>query len=344
MSGTVEVLVKLGAVLQEIAHLKNEIASLPDRMAEIETKLQDARSRVEGAQAAIKKEEAARRGHESDIQDRNNKIIRLREQSSSVKTNEQYKALLAEIAFLEKEITQAEEKILLIMEQHDGLKAALKSAEEELKADAAEIEKEKEHARSVTAADEKRLAELHVEREELRKHVDADTLTMFERVAGKRPNPIVEAIDQKCSACNVRMRPQRHNELMKGDQVVTCESCARILFHDPAHDAPQGLGIRPSDRGQRAWYSLPEWKGKPAFALLSNGKDRSTMRVFDALTGSLLERSHRKNQAFRAGFAQELGQGAQLDIQMHGSDDEPENLDAGFLEELQQQAGLPAPR
>ena len=91
----------------------------------IEGKLAGAKQKVAAAEEAIKKNEHDRRARESDIKDWNSKIIKLREQSSSVKTNEQYKALLEEIAYAEKEISNCEEKIIIGMEDADGLKKAL---------------------------------------------------------------------------------------------------------------------------------------------------------------------------------------------------------------------------
>src|SRR5207244_7161176 len=96
--------------------MNDEVDGLPKRVAEIESKLAKAKSQVEAATAAIKKQEADKRKHESDIQDWQQKIVKFREQSNSVKTNEQYKALMHEIEFAEKQIGGSEEQILIGME------------------------------------------------------------------------------------------------------------------------------------------------------------------------------------------------------------------------------------
>ena len=77
-----------------------------------------------------------------------------------MKTNQEYKALLSEIEQAESEIRKLEDKILEIMVAADTRKETLKQAEATLKADTAENEKEKEHARQQTAEDQKQLAEL----------------------------------------------------------------------------------------------------------------------------------------------------------------------------------------
>jgi len=335
-------LVLLDNTLQEIKRLKAEIGELPRRMAAIEAKLADAKSRVEAAKAAIKKEEQVRRSCESDIQDRNNKIIKFREQSSSVKTNEQYKALLHEIEFCEQEIAGFEEKILISMDAQDGLLKNVKAAEDELKADAAEIEKEKAHARAVTAEDEKKLAELTAQRDRLRSAIDSSTLHVYDRISAKRVPAIAEAREQKCSACNVMLRPQRYNELKSGTETLTCDSCQRILFFDPTHEQAPESGIRASARGDRAWFYIPDFDGRNVFAAFSNSKLQSSVRLFDAQSGELLRRNNKRNVTFREGFPDLLAKGVQLQALHHDFGDDDDALSPKLLEELQSQAGAAA--
>jgi len=45
------------------------------------------------------------------------------------------------------------------------------------------------------------------------------------------------AREQKCAACNVLLRPQTYNEVKNNEQIMTCDSCSRILYYDPAHEA-----------------------------------------------------------------------------------------------------------
>ena len=117
----------------------------------------------------------------------------------------------------------------------------------------AEIEKEKVEARQRTAEDEKQLAEWNAKREKARAGVDADLLRQYDRVAKHRGTGLSEARDHKCLACQVMLRPQTYNEVRAGAQVVICESCQRILYHDPANDEV----TRPSG-GRKTAESPPE--------------------------------------------------------------------------------------
>jgi predicted nucleic acid-binding Zn-ribbon protein len=238
MNADLEKLIELERIDREIARLSEEVATLPKRVAAIEEKLAGDKAAVEKAKAAIKANEAGRRKLETDIQGFQQKIVKYREQSSSVKTNDEYRALMHELEFAEKQISGCEDKILELMISLDAEDKSLKAAEIDLKAEAAEVEKEKAEARQRTAEDEKQLKELAEKRSHLRGEVGDSSLAHYDRVMRQRKSAIAEARDHKCTACFVMIRPQTWQEVLTNEQIVTCSSCGRILYYDPAHEAP----------------------------------------------------------------------------------------------------------
>jgi uncharacterized protein len=238
MSSDLDRLIKLERVDREIGSLSAEVAALPKRVAEIEHQLSDAKAKVEQAKTAIKSQDQKRRSLESDIQSFQQKIGKFRDQSLDVKTNEQYKALMHEIEFAQAEVRKAEDKILEIMEGGELFDRQVKASEGDLKAQSAQVEKEKEGARALTAKDEARLKELQTERSGLRSGVTDELLGLYDRVLKARKTALAEAREQRCTACFVLLRPQKWNEIKAGGEVMTCDSCGRILFYDPAHEPP----------------------------------------------------------------------------------------------------------
>src|SRR6202047_4849404 len=193
----IENLLKLQDTDKEIRRLHDEVAELPKRVAVIEQKLAGTKAQLDKAQAAVKADEAARRKYETNISDLRGKISKYRDQSLDVKTNEQYKALLHEIQFAEKEIAANEDKILELMVNADARDKEVKAAQIELKAETAEIEKEKEEARERTAEDEKLLAEWRAKRDEIRTGVNDDLLRHYERASKFGGRGISEVWDQE---------------------------------------------------------------------------------------------------------------------------------------------------
>jgi len=230
-------LLELQRIDAEMARLKQEIAALPKRVTEIEMKLADDIAAVEKAKNSTKTNEQNRRKYEGEIQNVQQKISKYRDQMLAVKTNEEYRALGSEIRFAEDAIRGFEDKILECMVQAEELENNIKAAEKSLAIERAEVEKEKNEARARTAEDESAVKELEPKRTELRSGVEEGLQRQYDRVLKSRGSAISEARDHKCLACNVMLRPQVYNEIRDGNNVLTCDSCGRILFYDPSRDA-----------------------------------------------------------------------------------------------------------
>src|ERR1700748_1815301 len=116
-------LIRLQEADVEIAKLRQAIAALPRHLATIEEKLRSQTLVVEKVDKDVQAEEAKRRRLESDIKDQQQKIAKFRDQSNSVKTNEQYHALQHEITFAENEIRRLEDVELESMERAEQLES-----------------------------------------------------------------------------------------------------------------------------------------------------------------------------------------------------------------------------
>jgi uncharacterized protein len=221
----------------EVARLQAEIAALPKRVAEIEAKLAGHIAGVQKAKAAAKLNEQNRRKYESEIQTLQQKISKYRDQMLAVKTNDEYRALGNEIKFAEDGIRGFEDKILECMVSAEDLDRDIKAAEKELAVERTDVEKEKNEARERTAVDDKAVSELMPKRAELRGAISEDSLRHYDRVIKQRGSAIAEVRDGICLACRVTVRPQVYNEVLSGEHIRYCDSCGRILWHDPSKDA-----------------------------------------------------------------------------------------------------------
>ena len=273
MHPDLEKLIALQQADAEIARLREEIATLPRRVAAIEAKLAGTKAQIEKAQQGLAANQPARRKLETEIQDHREKTSKYREQSLAVKTNEQYKALLHEIEFAEQQIRACEDKILEGMVDSEAQETALKAAEAELRVEMAEIEKEKAEARARTAEDESLLAEQNGRREALRSGISAEVLAHYDRVLNLRKTAVSEARAQTCLLCNVLLRPQTYNEVRSNERIVTCDSCGRILFYDPAQEP--AAEERPA-KGRRPANKAEEEAAEPEPSVLEAGSSSSS--------------------------------------------------------------------
>lgn len=314
MHPDIENLLKLQEADKEIRRLQDEVAELPKRVAAIEQKLAGTKAQLEKAQAAVKADEANRRKFESAISDLRGKISKYRDQSLDVKTNEQYKALMGEIQFAEKEIAANEDKILELMVNAEAREKEVKAAQAELKAETAEIEREKEQARQKTAEDEKLLSEWRAKRDQMRAGANEDLLHHYERVSKFRGSGISEVRDHKCIACQVMLRPQTYNDVRAG-QTIICDSCQRILYFNPANETEpiektpvsKPKRHRPKVDSSQAWYYRAEFaETGEAYLCLTNDHGMATRRAFDIHTGRLIGDILSREGDYRHAFPEDI--------------------------------------
>ena len=310
----IENLLRLEEADKEIGRLQDEIAELPKRVAAIEQKLAGTKAQLEKAQNAAKTDETARRKHETSITDLRSKVSKYRDQSLEVKTNDQYRALLAEIQFAEKEIAQTEDKILELMVDADTRAAEVKTAQVELKSEAVEIEREKEQARQRTAEDEKLLGEWRGKRDELRAAIDADLLRRYDRVAKFRGTGLAQVREHKCMGCQVMLRPQIYNDVRSGQHTVYCDSCQRILYMNPAEEVVEQKPVvhrprrhHPKIDAPQAWYYRESYgDAGEVYISLTNAGTQASRRVYEIHTGRMVGDILIREGDYRQAFPEDI--------------------------------------
>ena len=241
MNADLEKLVVLQAIDLELKHLRAELAEAPKRVARAEAERTQAEAALEAARKSLRDEEALRRRQELDIADRRTKIARLRQQMDSATSAAQIGALEHEIQFAEAAIAKLEDEELASMERTEVSEKAEADAMALLARKTSGLETERARCAETEAASRKAIAEREAERTALRAEVEERALMIYDRVSKTRGTGVSEAVDHKCSACQMMVRPQRWNDLTGRDhdhELFPCETCGRLLFWDPRRDAP----------------------------------------------------------------------------------------------------------
>jgi uncharacterized protein len=199
----------------------------------------------------IHKEEALRRRLESDIKDLQLKIERTQKKIDMATTTVQVTALEHEAAFARAEISRLEDTELESMERSEALEAQGALADAAVAEAAKDYERERARATEIVARDADLLAEVDGQRQALRAEIlesptGEASLTTYDRIARGKGTAVADALNQKCTACQMMVRPQRWNDLRDNSAaspasqvLMTCENCGRLLYYDPARDSPQ---------------------------------------------------------------------------------------------------------
>ena len=231
----------------EAKRLRDEILALPKHVAQLEAKAKAVTGQRAVVLDLIAKEDVFRRRQESDVKDRQTKIVRLRKQLESATTPVQVASWEHEISFNQAEISKLEDAELESMERTEQFDKQRKLADEAVGTAERTLTAETSRANALVAADRIALAQVDVGRAAQRKLIGEDALSLYDRIAKAKGTGIAEALLQKCTACQMLVRPQRWNDIRERDhmEMTTCESCGRLLWYDPARDAPQRKTVEP---------------------------------------------------------------------------------------------------
>jgi hypothetical protein len=84
------------------------------------------------------------------------------------------------------------------------------------------------------------LAEYKGKDKSLRKIVDPSLLSKYDRIKkSKKGLAVAECHDGVCMGCHMHIQPQLYNELVRGDRLIICPSCPRILYARPGEETDQ---------------------------------------------------------------------------------------------------------
>ena len=228
-------LIDLQNLDDELLAAEQEHAGLPARRQELAGRREAAELEREAARQALQEAEGDQRHAETDAQDKQALKQKLESQQFQVKSNEAYTALLREIEQAVEAISDAETRVLEAMEGIDSASTRVAEAEKQGEATLASAT-EQERALDLREKElDARIAELRGGREALCGQLAADLLGHYQRI--RRRPAIAEVRDEMCLGCRIHIPPQQQIELLRGDTLITCSRCHRILIHPAALEA-----------------------------------------------------------------------------------------------------------
>lgn len=232
MSGKIENLIRLQQLFLFRQQKTKERDTLPPEFADADRLFRQKLAAIEDLKKTITDAEKTRRSGEVTLSELAEKQKKYQGQLMAVKNSREYGAMLNEIDQVKKALREVEDQVVSLMET---LETAGKDLEEREKALPGETE---EHESSLAGWRERQrqidqeVSAAAREIEQLEKIFPTKSLAEFRRLFERKGGlAVVRAVDGSCSACHVRLRPALYQTLRISREIVTCDSCKRILYY-----------------------------------------------------------------------------------------------------------------
>jgi len=217
---------------RKIRTLKLELKMSPLERKEVEDRLAATAAQLETVKQQAKTLEVEKKKLEVDAQTKRDLIGKFKGQQFQTRKNEEFQALANEIKRAEAEIQTIEDRELEIMEQIEKQRAANVVAEQESSKTRNQLNQQLTdiEAKGKTIAGQ--LEALEAERGKLAEGIDEDLLGRYERLfASKGDAAVVPVEHEVCMGCHMKITTQTAVRVKGGKEIVSCEQCARILYH-----------------------------------------------------------------------------------------------------------------
>ena len=226
-----EQLLRLQEYDRRLSQIRRDLADLPARQERIRARLRDREEAFRRAEAAWKDEALAVKRIEGDIEQARATLLRQQQQQFEVKSNEAYRALLHEMETLRTTIRRLEDEALERMERTEQYQQALAATRRDLDEEARRVARECEELEARGGALASEAERIERERAEAARGIDAEWLSRYDRIRKHMGDLAIVPVDHgTCGGCHMQLPPQIIHNVRRGDQIVTCAYCGRMLY------------------------------------------------------------------------------------------------------------------
>ncbi len=200
--------------------------------------MQRQKEALEAAEAQLQEEMDKLASHDSlsreterEIQDLEERLKKAETKLSSIASNKEYRAALKEIENIKQEKESLEITVIELMEQKDELVNACNDNRNKTDALKQQFEENRKQILRDMEILDKDLEALAKERDRCCKATDASLLKKYDMLRGRKDGiAITSVIKGVCQTCHMTIPPQKFNELIRGDKLMSCPNCARIMY------------------------------------------------------------------------------------------------------------------
>lgn len=244
MREQLEILASLQKLDREIKEKSGAKEALLAEIRKSETEIAAKRSEAALLRAAWAERDKLRQEKERLLQEEGKRATDKRMRMTRIKNIKELQALQREIDQIKQGNAQTEEELIRLFEELEGAAAALKEKEDELKKVEESWGARRQAIEAQVVEADQAVQETGVLRQSIAARLNGDLIQRYELIFSRRGGmAVVTVVGGICQGCFMNVPPQMWNEIIRGERLILCPSCHRILYHQPA--APSDKETQP---------------------------------------------------------------------------------------------------
>jgi len=230
MQKDIELLLKMQEIDYYIGELERSKDYLPDMIANLKKETEDCFEASRNYQNRLTEAKLEQKKLELEVAAQKEALEKYQDQMLRIKTNKEYDALVRQIDECKEAISSGEDRLLMLMGEIEELTAKVEEyqgkCEEVSRNNSAQLEALQSQIDSVE--EKQKLRE--EERKLLTARISKNVMVVYERIRRGRGGMAVVSVKRRaCGACFKQLEPQLVQEIRRGERLITCDSCGRIL-------------------------------------------------------------------------------------------------------------------
>jgi hypothetical protein len=228
--------------LVELSKFDKDIDGFASRIENVEKSLRTAQGELEIADAAVKQLEedvkeikTQKSQTNAHIAEFSAKIKDVSKKSATAKSEKEIKALQLEEELAKEQLEAANDEILRLEKIIDTKTAEQRETEEKKAAISENIGKIEAEISNEVKAIEKEREEIYSKKSKLVGEMNQKILTFYEKIRKWAHNTAVVPVKkQACYGCFMQINDKTFSSVVRGEDIVTCPHCGRILYKETA--------------------------------------------------------------------------------------------------------------
>lgn len=224
-------LIDLQELDKEILEVTQRLHQLPEELENRALELQALETELGSQRQELEDLQRERRETEAEMADLEEGIKASRQRLLAIKKGLEYKAMIKEIAFKEDQRDQQETRVLELMEAIEAQNQLIAEQQEKLESRKESLHRRESEVSAQIEQLQKRASTLESQRQVLREDLPATLLKRYEFISQrKNGGAIAEVREGVCQGCHLNILPQQFIDLQKGEEILQCPHCQRILY------------------------------------------------------------------------------------------------------------------